>query len=717
MENTKENLWIYHPTIDLLIGCGAWSLPLLLLANPFGNFDLQSLAITFYALSLVCNYPHYMATIYRAYGTKADFTKYRFFTLHLTACLVILGIFAHTSHKLLAIIFTVYLTWSPWHYMGQNFGLFMMFSRRANLNISNFDRTAIYLAFIASYLMLFFSFHTGDSQDPYILSLGIPPIIGRSAQITFLVMFFLTAGYGLFNLLRQAPLKLMIAPLVVLSTEFFWFVLPTILQLTNSIGSVPQVRYSTGVLAIMHSAQYLWITSYYAKKENSTADSNWRLLPYLLTLIIGGIALFVPGPWLVSYIFSYDFTTSFLIFTALINIHHFLLDGAIWKLRDSKISALLLNTQENLAALAEQTVWLAKLTSKNLAARSFRIAIIVLLLFLAGIDQTRFYFALKEGNLTFLSYAEKLNPNDATVKTRLALAKANATTTTETIESLKSALKLNPYDPEIQHRLAQMLIENQQFEEAYTHYQKMPSYVPLDANALINFGILTMQLKNNVSEAISYWQQATHLAPKELNPHIYLADTYFQQKEYLKAIPHYESFLLLSSEQPLELRPSPKQLVLIALKIAECYTQTQLPERALKYCQQAVKIAENSKDLTLNSFALIKLGEMYLAFENIEQAISNYQKALKLDELVKDNKLSAVDWFNYANLLAKANASETMIMTCLLKAESLLKGFPGPELDEILKAKEILLKSTGMETSKIEQDLDKFVEKAINLKP
>ncbi|MBK7996406.1 MAG: hypothetical protein IPK14_24460 [Blastocatellia bacterium] len=129
------------------------------------------------------------------------------------------------------------------------------------------------------------------------------------------------------------------------------------------------------------------------------------------------------------------------------------------------------------------------------------------------------------------------------------------------------------------------------------------------------------------------------------------------------------------------------------------------------------KIAENSKDLTLNSFALIKLGEMYLAFENLEQAIPNYQKALKLDEIVKDNKLSAVDWFNYANLLAKANASEIMIMASLLKAESLLKDSPGPELDEILKAKEVFIKSTGMETSKIEQDLDKLVEKALNLQP
>ena len=62
---------------------------------------------------------------------------------------------------------------------------------------------------------------------------------------------------------------------------------------------------------------------------------------YFLTLLAGGIALFIPGPWLVSYAFHYDFTTSFLIFMALVNIHHFMLDGALWKLRDTRVSSLL----------------------------------------------------------------------------------------------------------------------------------------------------------------------------------------------------------------------------------------------------------------------------------------------------------------------------------------------------------------------------------------
>ena len=100
----------------------------------------------------------------------------------------------------------------------------------------------------------------------------------------------------------------------------------------------------------MHSAQYLWITSYYARREaGAKGAGGWRPFAYFAVLVAGGIALFVPGPWLASRLFHSDFAASFLIFTALVNIHHFILDGAIWKLRDNRIAALLLNSRERLS--------------------------------------------------------------------------------------------------------------------------------------------------------------------------------------------------------------------------------------------------------------------------------------------------------------------------------------------------------------------------------
>src|ERR1700738_1188105 len=80
----RPSKWFYGSRFDLIIGCGAWSAPLLLLAYYCSSNYPQGISIAFYGLALVFNYPHYMATIYRAYRTHEDFVKYKIFTLHLT---------------------------------------------------------------------------------------------------------------------------------------------------------------------------------------------------------------------------------------------------------------------------------------------------------------------------------------------------------------------------------------------------------------------------------------------------------------------------------------------------------------------------------------------------------------------------------------------------------------------------------------------------------
>src|SRR6185369_15409006 len=174
----------------------------------------------------------------------------------------------------------------------------------------------------------------------------------------------------------------MVPPLMLFSTQAIWFLVPALLSALPDIR-LQQSRYSIGVLALAHSAQYLWITSYYAKREALTEGAKrWRPLVYFAVLIVGGIALFIPGPWVASYFFHYDFTTSFLIFTALVNLHHFILDGAIWKLRDGRIAALLLSSQ-----VVHGWRWFR---SASPAARGLRISVACLLLGLAALDQVRY---------------------------------------------------------------------------------------------------------------------------------------------------------------------------------------------------------------------------------------------------------------------------------------------------------------------------------------
>src|SRR5271168_5575466 len=152
--------WIYGPWLDLAIGCGAWSAPLLLLTNYVSSSSTKGWSFAFYALALLFNYPHFMATVYRAYHSYDEFAKYRVFTVHVTLLLLFAGLIAHLWYPLLPWIFTLYICWSPWHYTGQNYGLLMMFARRAGAAPSDAERRALRLSFMASYVMLMFSFHT-----------------------------------------------------------------------------------------------------------------------------------------------------------------------------------------------------------------------------------------------------------------------------------------------------------------------------------------------------------------------------------------------------------------------------------------------------------------------------------------------------------------------------------------------------------------------------
>ncbi|HTW25466.1 MAG TPA: hypothetical protein VMD78_17820, partial [Candidatus Baltobacteraceae bacterium] len=239
--------WIYQPWLDLIVGCGAWSAPLLLVTAWLSPSHAHSWAVGFYFLAIVFNYPHFMATVYRAYRTREQFEKYKFFTLHLTLLLVITGVLLHTSYRLVPWIFTLYIYWSPWHYAGQNYGLMKMFVHRSGASLTQGESRWLRAAFVASYVMLLASFETGGSSDPLILSLGLPPNFTIPLRIALGGAFAFCAWMSLNDLVLRHGFRRMIAPLTLLLTQFFWFVLPTLLELR---ATIPQTRYSSGILAV-----------------------------------------------------------------------------------------------------------------------------------------------------------------------------------------------------------------------------------------------------------------------------------------------------------------------------------------------------------------------------------------------------------------------------------------------------------------------------------
>jgi tetratricopeptide (TPR) repeat protein len=718
--NTGSVLWIYNPWIDMVVGCGAWSGPLLLLAYFSIASNTLKWSIAFYGLALFFNYPHYMATVYRAYHRSADFNKYRIFTVHIT--LLILGtvVLSHFWARALPFIFTLYLTWSPWHYSGQNYGIFMMFARRAGAHPSNAQRRSLYAAFLLSYAVLFLNFHTGPATDPLFLSLNIPATASWWAQIVLATAFVGCSAYGLSRLVSQAGWRSMVPSLTLFSTQFLWFLLPNVLSLGEGLR-FPQSRYSTGVLAVMHSAQYLWITSYYARREaHSEGRQNWRPWAYFAVLVAGGIALFVPGPWITSHVFHVDFTRSFLIFTALVNIHHFILDGAIWKLRDGRIANLLLNPQARLAdvandagnTLADSWRWLV---GPGSTARSLRMGAAVALLIWGSVDQVRYYFALQHDNLSDLQRAAALNSYDVPLENRLARKELDAGNAEAAVAAWKRAMQADPHDPEPRDALLQYLTSEKRFGEAYAVTRVAMERAPGDAQLLTNHGILAEQL-GHPDEAVKSWQKAVIADPSLADAHLYLAAELDREGKPADAMPHYRAYLDVVAHHGGDMHPPAPKLIGVALKLADCQARANHPEQALRSYELARKIAAQTSEGRLESFASISEAGLWARSGKTDEALRLYQHALQLDASLSDRHSEAVDWYNYALFLRDAGFPPRLSYASLLKSEQLMKFAPDtPEGKTFAQTLREFEKPLGSEAARIRQNPEPVQKQALRL--
>ncbi|ABF41556.1 TPR repeat protein [Candidatus Koribacter versatilis Ellin345] len=712
-------IWIQSPAIDLIVGCGAWSAPLLLVSYLALSSHVATWAIVFYALALFFNYPHYMATIYRAYHTAEDFQKYRIFTVHITGLLLLTALLSHFYVRMLPWIFTLYLTASPWHYSGQNYGLFMMFARRAGASPSGRERWSLYSVFLLTYAILFLNLHAGPSTDQLFVSLNLPILFVRWATIALTFVCIGLSAYGLNALRRQIGPKAMLPSVTLLSTQFLWFLIPSLLAASGRLV-LPQSRYSTGVLAVMHSAQYLWITSYYAKREATTATAKWRPVAYFAVLIAGGIALFIPGPWLASYAFHFDFTSSFLIFTALVNLHHFILDGAIWKLRDGRIAGLLLNAPAKFAKAAGDTSGALLRFSRwtigpSTGALALRVGMICGLVGLAVLDQTRFVLGMSVEHPTRLQRAASLNPYDASVQLRIAKDAAGAGDKDAALLAFKNAQSARPNDTSIRDQYLRFLLAQQMYPEAFQLTTEWLARTPNDADLLVNRGILANYVGNSEAAHAS-WEQALKVDPRQWNAHLYLAELLQSEGKPAEALQHFRVYFdSVASLKPAN-RPTADVVVGALIHMAGCMSDTGDQFHAIRSYDTAERIARESGDKRLQSLVASSAADFRDKHGSFSEALRLFQQALRIDSSIPSAELEARDLISYAELLREHHL-ENLAYACLLRAHLLMEGNQGvPEFARVENSlKELEKTSDAKQIAEVQHDPDRVLAQALNL--
>jgi tetratricopeptide (TPR) repeat protein len=345
---TQPSPWLFGPASDLLLGCGALYALLLLLFLAAGA-QLRELqpGLLFPLLVLLAGTPHYGATLLRVYEKRRDRRAYVVFSLWAT--LAVAGGFVVSLWWGAAATFfiTLYLTWSPWHYTGQNYGLAVMFLRRGGASLEPGLKRWIYASFLLSYGLVFLILHTADAGAndlPYgtadlsagFRAIGIPAAWTARLAPLLIAANLVALGRAAFGLRGVSRRSLLPAALLALS-QVLWFTLPYGLEATGSTLANEALRWDMRThyflwIAAAHSTQYLWVTSYYARQSG-----EWRgQLPQYAKVLAAGAAV-----WTIPVLLfgthaggplAFDAGLGLLV-AAAVNLHHFILDGAIWKLR------------------------------------------------------------------------------------------------------------------------------------------------------------------------------------------------------------------------------------------------------------------------------------------------------------------------------------------------------------------------------------------------
>jgi hypothetical protein len=285
-------------------------------------------AIPLLTLAFFTTLAHFASSTVRLYTKEGSFTRHPF----LTGALPLLTLTALTmgvkheepfGRQLQAL----YLTWSPFHYAAQAYGLAVMYCYRAGCTLSVADKRWIRAACLLPFLRSFFG-SSGSGLEWFVSpsTILLSPALhtGRAVLVAALDQASVLVPLIVFGALmrRSTPCPL-ISPLLVVANGLWW----TLLVYRDAFAWA----------TIFHGLQYLAITLIFHVRERLAQPDNrhgWlrHAAMFYGSCLLLGYALFQIWPY--AYVAAgFGWAESVLLVTAVINIHHFIVDAYIWRLR------------------------------------------------------------------------------------------------------------------------------------------------------------------------------------------------------------------------------------------------------------------------------------------------------------------------------------------------------------------------------------------------
>ena len=318
-----------HPAFDyLLIGGG---LSLVVSALVYWRSDL-TMALTagwLPAFILVSNSAHFASSTVRLYTKPDHFQHFPFLTLLLPGlafAVATLGMIwpVGLGRNLQAL----YLTWSPFHYAAQAYGLAVMYCYRSQCPLGPGEKRLLWLVCMLPFLRSFLGASDSGlrwfvSQDFIAQHRLLAGLLQDVTSVLLVLTFAIPLAYFLRKNRAKSPPMPLISLLIVLTNGVWWI----------ALDYLDAFVWAT----IFHGLQYLAIVIIFHVKDQMRKTDNrhgvaWHVGWFYGVSLLLGYGLFYCWPQF-YVLLGFGLAESMLLVIAVINIHHFIVDAYIWRLR------------------------------------------------------------------------------------------------------------------------------------------------------------------------------------------------------------------------------------------------------------------------------------------------------------------------------------------------------------------------------------------------
>jgi hypothetical protein len=299
------------------------------------------------ALMWVVNWPHFSATSYRLYHSRGNVAQYPVTALVVPLLLLAAVVGSFLSPQGVAPwLVKMFVLWSPYHFSGQTLGISIIYARRAGFQILPRERLALSGFIFGTFLVQTALTEAGEGPGTF-YSVAYPTL-GLPHWVPSLLRFWMWgcgAAVLLLFIAKSRKAGRIMPPIILLPavTQFVWFGLGWKIPAFNEF--VP----------FFHALQYLLIAWVMQMGETLAARApadrrrfvTLESLRWITFNVAGGIALFWALPRVGQLVgFTLPFATAVVI--SAVQIHHFFVDGVIWKLRNPQVSSPLMSNINHL---------------------------------------------------------------------------------------------------------------------------------------------------------------------------------------------------------------------------------------------------------------------------------------------------------------------------------------------------------------------------------